>query len=62
MPQIFRQMMMWWWVIGLAMLALMFGGNWRRDATTPLAQSQGALPALGANINATDENENEKFS
>ena len=53
MPQIFRQMMMWWWAIGLVVLALMFGGNWRHDAATPPAQSQGALPSLGANINAT---------
>jgi hypothetical protein len=51
MPQIFRQVMMWWLAIGLAVLALMFGGNWRQTAMSPQATS--SLPALAAKIDAT---------
>jgi poly(3-hydroxybutyrate) depolymerase len=51
MPQIFKQMVAWWWAIALAMLALMFGGNLRQSAvsTAPAAP----LPGLSAKINAT---------
>jgi hypothetical protein len=51
MPQIFRQMIVWWWAVALAVLALMFGGNLRQSAVTP--GSWGSLPALGANIDET---------
>lgn len=52
MPQFFRQAMLWWWLIGLAVLAILFGGNWQqRPGNAPQATS--ALTALGAKIDAT---------
>lgn len=51
MPQIFRQMLAWWWAIALAMLVLMFGGNLRQTAVSPIAVE--SLPGLRAQIDAT---------
>jgi hypothetical protein len=52
MPNLFRQYMMWWWAIGLMMLALMFGGSWQRKPDAPQS-AKATLPALGANIAET---------
>jgi hypothetical protein len=49
-PQLFRQMMAWWWAIALAMLALMFGGNFQQRFTAPVLEP---LPGLNAKIDAT---------
>jgi hypothetical protein len=51
MPQLFKQMVAWWWAVALAILALMFGGNLRQNAFAPRAVE--ALPGLSADINAT---------
>lgn len=51
MPQFFRQAFIWWWAIGLAILALMFGGSWQRQPPATIATA--ALPAVGAMIDAT---------
>lgn len=54
MPQFFRQAFIWWWAIGLAVLALMFGGPWRSQQTpTAPAAVRSSLPALAAQIDAT---------
>ena len=47
MPQLFQKAFMWWWAIGLLMLAFMFGGNWRPSPNAP-RPAQVSLPALGA--------------
>ncbi len=52
MPQLFQKAFMWWWAIGLLMLALMFGGNWKQTPNTT-RPAQVSLPALGADITAT---------
>ena len=55
MPQFFRNAILWWWAIGFAMLALMFGGNCQRQqtSTTTSTQVSTSLPALGAVLDAT---------
>lgn len=51
MPQLFSKAVLWWWAIGLAVLALMFGNSWK--SAPPSEAAKLSLPALGANINAT---------
>ncbi len=51
MPQIFKQMLVWWWAAALAVLALMFGGNLRQSVVAPTSVQ--SLPGLGATINTT---------
>ena len=59
MPQIFKQMIAWWWAIAGIMFALMFGFNWQPAPRTPDEKSAQqiaapkALPALGAKLDAT---------
>ena len=51
MLQFSRQTMQWWGALGLAVLALMFGGNLRQGVVSPGALAP--LPALSAKIDAT---------
>ncbi len=51
MPKIFRQAMLWWFALGLAFLAWIFGAAWQPKQTTVSPQT--TLPALSAKLDAT---------